>query len=41
VAQPVNLRGEPAGKPIRIAQGQFNIELRAFAPASFVFDTKP
>lgn len=40
-AQPVNLRGELVGKPIRISNGQFRIEMRAFAPTSFVFDTKP
>ncbi|MBI5396359.1 MAG: hypothetical protein HZA91_13770, partial [Verrucomicrobia bacterium] len=34
--QPVNLRGEPAGAPIVVKNGAFSINLRAFAPASFV-----
>jgi hypothetical protein len=37
--QPVNLRGEPAGKPIAVENGCFPANLDAFAPASFVFDT--
>ncbi|HEY2139400.1 MAG TPA: hypothetical protein VGH00_04915, partial [Chthoniobacterales bacterium] len=37
-AVPVNLRGEPAGDPIRIRNGSFETRLPAFAPASFVFD---
>ena len=36
-AIPVNLRGEPAGKPIKIKNNSFKINLPAFAPASFVF----
>ena len=36
--QPVNLRGEPAGKPIAVERGSFTINLVAFAPASFVFE---
>jgi hypothetical protein len=35
-AQPVNLRGEPAGEPIPIINGQFTVPLGAWAPASFV-----
>lgn len=36
VAQPVNLRGVPEGMPIPIRQGKFNVELKKFAPASYV-----
>jgi hypothetical protein len=39
-ALPVNLRGEPAGSAIRIKNNAFKINLPAFTPASFVFDTK-
>ena len=35
-AQPVNLRGELAGEPIPIINGQFTVPLGAWAPASFV-----
>jgi hypothetical protein len=35
---PVNLRGEPTGKPERIWFGRFSVDLRAFAPASFVLE---
>ena len=35
-AQPVNLRGEPAGEPIAIINGQFTVPLGAWAPASFI-----
>jgi len=35
-ATPVNLRGEVAGKPIRIVQGTFNTYIREFGPASFI-----
>jgi hypothetical protein len=35
-AQPVNLRGEPAGEPIPIINGQFTVPLGAWVPASFV-----
>ena len=35
-AQPVNLRGEPAGEPIPIINGQFTVPLGAWAPASFI-----
>lgn len=38
-AIPVNLRGVPAGKPIKVKNNSFEINLPAFAPASFVFDT--
>ncbi|MCX6899131.1 MAG: hypothetical protein NT105_10555 [Verrucomicrobia bacterium] len=37
--QPVNLRGEPAGKPIPIKNGVFTASLKAFAPANFVIQT--
>ncbi|HNS20889.1 MAG TPA: glycoside hydrolase family 38 C-terminal domain-containing protein [Sedimentisphaerales bacterium] len=33
---PVTLRGEPAGKPIPVKNGEFSVDLAAFAPASFV-----
>ena len=39
-AIPVNLRGEPEGKPVKIKNGSFKIQLGAFAPASFLFDTQ-
>ncbi len=35
-ATPVNLRGEPMGKPLAIADGIFKFRLPAFAPASFI-----
>ena len=35
-ATPVNLRGEVAGKPIRIISGKFVFAMKAYAPASFV-----
>ncbi len=35
-AQPVNLRGEPAGEPIAIKEGTFSFVLGAWAPKSFV-----
>jgi hypothetical protein len=34
-AVPVNLRGEPAGKPLKITRSRFTFALPAFAPASF------
>jgi alpha-mannosidase len=34
-AMPVNLRGEPAGKAVKIAGGRLALKLGAFAPASF------
>jgi hypothetical protein len=38
--QPVNLRGEAAGKPIAVRDRSFTFNLRAFAPASFVLEPK-
>jgi hypothetical protein len=35
-AQPVDLRGRPAGMAIPVEDGEFTVPLRAFAPASFV-----
>lgn len=35
-AQPVNLRGERAGKPIPVKDGKFNFELNAWSPKSFI-----
>ena len=37
-ATPVNLRGEICGAPLPIRDNTFAIQLRAFAPASFVLD---
>ena len=37
-AIPVNLRGEKKGEPIRIRSGKFELELKAYAPASFVLE---
>jgi len=34
-AVPVNLRGEPAGNPLKIHNHEFSFKLSAFAPASF------
>jgi hypothetical protein len=34
--QPVNLRGEPVGKPLAVNKGTFTVNLTAFAPASFI-----
>ncbi len=34
-AVPVNLRGEPAGNPMKITRDSFTFKLAAFAPASF------
>ncbi|MBP7051431.1 MAG: hypothetical protein KBE65_10490 [Phycisphaerae bacterium] len=34
--QPVTLRGEPVGEPIPVKNGEFSVDLAAFAPASFV-----
>jgi alpha-mannosidase len=36
VAQPVNLRGEIIGEPIRISGGRLTFYLHAYAPASFL-----
>lgn len=38
--QPVNLRGQPAGKAVAVAGGAFRFDLPAFAPASFVLSAK-
>jgi hypothetical protein len=35
-AFPVDLRGEPMGKPLVIRGVQFSISLSAYAPASFI-----
>jgi hypothetical protein len=35
-AQPVNLRGVPAGKPLPIRHGKFALDLPAFAPYTVV-----
>ncbi len=39
-ARPVNLRGEPLGKPLAIEDGTFHFHLPAFAPASFVLTNR-
>lgn len=39
--RPVSLRGELDGKPIPIKNGAFTVNLKAFAPASFVLETPP
>lgn len=36
-AQPVDLRGRPQGPPIPVRNGEFELALKAFAPASLVF----
>ena len=41
MANPVDLRGEPDGKPVKISNGSFQVNLPAFAPASFVLDAGP
>lgn len=41
IVQPANLRGEPDGKPIPIKNGAFTVNLKAFAPASFILKTLP
>lgn len=38
VAVPVNLRGEKKGDPIHIKSGKFELELSAYAPASFILE---
>ena len=38
VATPVNLRGEKQGTPIVIKSGTFELELGAYAPASFILN---
>ena len=40
-ATPVNLRGEVAGKPIKITGNRLSFILKAYAPASFVLDEAP
>jgi hypothetical protein len=37
-AQPVSLRGEKAGKPIRVLNGKMVFTVKAYAPASFVLN---
>jgi hypothetical protein len=39
-AQPVNLRGEKAGKPIRIRNGKMVVSVKAYAPVSLVLTDK-
>jgi hypothetical protein len=34
--QPINLRGQPVGKPIRVHDRTFSFQLGAFSPASFL-----
>ena len=36
IAQPVDLRGVPSGMPIQIQKGKFTVDIRKFAPASFL-----
>lgn len=36
-ATPVNLRGEPTGEPLKFKRGQLTLDLKAYAPASFLF----
>ena len=38
LAVPVNLRGEKKGDPIHIKSGKFELELGAYAPASFILE---
>jgi hypothetical protein len=35
-AQPVNLRGELQGNPTKIENGEFSLDLKGYAPASFI-----
>jgi hypothetical protein len=37
-ATPVNLRGTKTGPPITVTDGRFTLDLRTFAPASFILD---
>jgi len=39
-AQPVDLRGRPLGDPIPVRSGQFVVQLRPYAPASFVLGAR-
>jgi alpha-mannosidase len=34
--QPVNLRGQPQGKPLPVEKDKFTVNLTAFAPVSFI-----
>lgn len=36
--QPMDLRGRPTGKPLKVKDNKFTIELNAFKPASFLLD---
>lgn len=36
IAQPVSLRGVPCGNPIKIEKGTFKVELKKFAPHSYL-----
>ena len=36
--QPMDLRGRPKGKPLKVKDNKFTIELSAFKPASFLLD---
>ncbi|NQU54133.1 MAG: hypothetical protein HQ522_16515 [Bacteroidetes bacterium] len=36
--QPVNLRGEKQGNPIKVKNGEFSFELKGYAPASFLME---
>ncbi len=38
--QGVNLRGQPAGAPIRVENGAFIIDVKAYAPASLITSTR-
>lgn len=41
-AQPADLRGRPVGAPLVAKDGQFTVDVRAFAPASFlIYPAKP
>lgn len=35
-AQPVNLRGEKAGEPLKITEGKLKLNLKAYSPVSFI-----
>ena len=37
-AQPVDLRGTPVGDIIKVKKNTFKVELKAFAPLSFVLE---
>jgi hypothetical protein len=37
-AQPVNLRGEKIGEPVKLTDGKLSFELHAYAPVSFVLN---